>query len=74
VRREGGRRERGGNAGILTSKPPMMTRPWMLNLVMLALICSRFFLGRVLVDQWQGTGNQEGWKQDGRSGKLRIRK
>jgi hypothetical protein len=27
----------------------MMTRPWMLNLVMLALICSKFFLGRVLV-------------------------
>lgn len=32
----------------LTSKPPMMISPWMPKLLMLVLISSKYFLGRVL--------------------------
>lgn len=36
------------NPSILTSKPPMMIREWMLNLAMFRLICSMFLPGRCL--------------------------
>lgn len=47
----------------------------MLNLVMLALICSRLFLGRVLVDWGEGRGIELGeetakWRER----KARVRK
>lgn len=43
-----------------TSKPPMMISPWMPKLVMVALISSKYFLGKVLAEAWDGEASGGG--------------
>lgn len=46
-------------AAPLTSKPPMMISPWMPKLLMLALISSKYFLGKVLAEAWWRGGGSK---------------
>lgn len=48
------------HATPLTSKPPMMISPWMPKVLMVALISSKYFLGKVLAEAWEGKASGGG--------------